>query len=63
MLQLRKLHAFAGGSSLSALGTGSPLIEDLGDIHLPSLTTECFRETLRSLPSLTRLSVSDNGDL
>ncbi|KAJ7892820.1 hypothetical protein B0H14DRAFT_2560066 [Mycena olivaceomarginata] len=63
MLQLRKLHAFAGGSSLSALGTGSPLIEDLGDKHLPSLTTECFRETLRSLPSFTRLSASDNGDL
>ncbi|KAJ7353565.1 hypothetical protein DFH08DRAFT_988085 [Mycena albidolilacea] len=60
---LRRFHAessrIPGSFSLGAITPASPLIEDLGNPHLPSLTAESVAETLHSLPSLTRLCVTD----
>ncbi|KAJ7353570.1 hypothetical protein DFH08DRAFT_1077681 [Mycena albidolilacea] len=64
MPQLRRFHFAASTTrtdslSLTALVAGSPLIEDLGNLYLPSLSAESIPETLRSLSHLTRLSVTD----
>ncbi|KAF7360255.1 hypothetical protein MVEN_00754500 [Mycena venus] len=53
-----------GGSdpvSLIPLGAGSPLLRDLGNVHLPFLTAGSIRDTFCSLSSLTRLVVSDRS--
>ncbi|KAJ7830518.1 hypothetical protein B0H14DRAFT_2807395, partial [Mycena olivaceomarginata] len=63
MPHLRQFHAegtvIPGGISLATLTPSSPLIEDLGNLHLPSLTAESVAETFHSLSSLTRLCVTD----
>jgi hypothetical protein len=65
MPHLRQFHAegtvIPGGISLATLTPSSPLIEDLGNLHLPSLTAESVVETFHSLSSLTRLCVTDDN--
>ncbi|KAJ7359312.1 hypothetical protein DFH08DRAFT_408257 [Mycena albidolilacea] len=65
MPQLRQFSAetLTGPTNLSviALGTGSPLIQELGNLHLLSLQGQAGSPTeviLRSFPSLTRLVVA-----
>jgi hypothetical protein len=63
MPQLHKFHVASLSapdcSSLADIGKGSPLVEELGNLHLPSLSAKSFLVALRSFSSLAKLFVSD----
>jgi hypothetical protein len=66
MPQLQQFHValliVPDCSFMIDIGKGSPLVEELGNLHLPCLSAESFLEGLRSLPSLAKLVVSDFDD-
>ncbi|KAJ7359294.1 hypothetical protein DFH08DRAFT_769191 [Mycena albidolilacea] len=66
MPQLHKFHVASlqvpDCSFMVDIGKGSPLLEELGDLYLPLLSAESFPVGLRSLPSLTKIVVSDSYD-
>ncbi|KAJ7892812.1 hypothetical protein B0H14DRAFT_3125973 [Mycena olivaceomarginata] len=63
MPQLHRFHVASLSatdcSSLADIGKGSPFVEELGNLHLPSLSAKSFLVALRSFSSLAKLFVSE----